>query len=618
MAQEVIRWTAPSPIWPQAIGNPNLLSRQRELRQPTILRFATDDFMDQFLNLLGSDPSRLRDLIAIPETWRGALPEPEPIVPVPAFARKLQRLGLIASRNRDASPLPTAASVSKGPLKLYQPAHQRYYLVASCLVCGQAGLPDKAIATAREQRVSFVVRRLMPTSTSDNFQAPINSENLDEYAFVAGPGGAGWKRITSRNLLESGEEQLPLFAVHLDEDDGRQRRVFAGLIPVARREAYINAMQMPPTQAGTLTAASSPLDPRMALVRSQVIEPWKHLIEIAETAVKVLGSSGSITDAEKTALLKSPREQIQTGSWYVLLDLAKFLEDHIGNVWERLQGKALSIRLTDKQQDLIGKLQSITLTQYPNTSLESALKSIRLSEDDLEQVEYSYDSSKQQELWPNFLFPLADPEIRGPLSAQDVDGLDKLIAAALPAESTGEAPAIPLAARPVMDTRQGWFVIRCVFERPECGPLDPPLLSDPTVPFQMAGFFDPDAPARPIRIALPIDTTPAGLRKFDKNTAFMISDVLCGQIKRVRGMSLGDLIRSVLPWPFYKPLSVPDTGPCGDNAGRLGMICSLSLPIITICALLLLMMIVALLDAIFRWIPFFLICFPLPGFKSKD
>ena len=44
------------------------------------------------------------------------------------------------------------------------------------------------------------------------------------------------------------------------------------------------------------------------------------------------------------------------------------------------------------------------------------------------------------------------------------------------------------------------------------GSTKPPVVSDPTQPFQLAGFFDPDAPARPIRIALPIDTSPAGLR----------------------------------------------------------------------------------------------------------
>jgi hypothetical protein len=133
----------------------------------------------------------------------------------------------------------------------------------------------------------------------------------------------------------------------------------------------------------------------------------------------------------------------------------------------------------------------------------------------------------------------------------------------------------------------------------------------------MAGFFDPDAPARPIRIALPLDTSPAGLRKFDKNTAFMISDMLCGQIKRAKGLSLGDLVLSVLPWPFHKELPVPDGGPCKSGSTQFGMICSLSIPIITMCALILLMIIVSVLDFMFRWIPYFIVCFPLPGFRAK-
>ncbi|MCA1613208.1 MAG: hypothetical protein LC800_03420 [Acidobacteria bacterium] len=160
--------------------------------------------------------------------------------------------------------------------------------------------------------------------------------------------------------------------------------------------------------------------------------------------------------------------------------------------------------------------------------------------------------------------------------------------------------------------------MRCVYERPLCGPIDRPVVSAPTREFQLAAFFDPDAPARPIRIGLPIDTTPAGLRKFDKNTAFMMSDILCGQVQRMKGISLGDLVRSVLPWPLHKDLSVPDGGACKEDGGlQVGMICSLSIPIVTICALLLLMIIVSLLDFIFRWIPYFLICFPLPGFGAK-
>jgi hypothetical protein len=257
-------------------------------------------------------------------------------------------------------------------------------------------------------------------------------------------------------------------------------------------------------------------------------------------------------------------------------------------------------------------------------SLQDALLAIRSNqqvEDDLEAVKTSYDRNAPDAKWPDFLFPLADPKLTPPIpDPLKVDEFANLIQSALPAIPPVGAsmPVNPLVSQRPMDMREGWFVIRCVFERPECGPIDPPLLSQPTRAFQMAGFFDPDAPARPIRIALPVDTSPAGLRKFDKNTAFMISDMLCGQIDRVKGMTLGDLVLSVLPWPFHQDLPKTDGGPCTDGGIEVGMICSLSIPIITICALLMLMIIVSLLDIIFRWMPFFIFCFPFPKFKSKS
>ncbi len=167
------------------------------------------------------------------------------------------------------------------------------------------------------------------------------------------------------------------------------------------------------------------------------------------------------------------------------------------------------------------------------------------------------------------------------------------------------------------DGDPGWFVIRFVHMNRDCGPLHPPTVSAPTERFQLASFFDPDAPVRPIRISLPLDTSAAGLRKHGRGTAFVISDMLCGQIQRAKGLGLVDLVRSVLPWPLHKDLDMGEGGPCKGGGLNIGMICSLSIPIITICALILLMIIVGLLDFIFRWMPWFVMCFPIPGLKGK-
>jgi hypothetical protein len=93
---------------------------------------------------------------------------------------------------------------------------------------------------------------------------------------------------------------------------------------------------------------------------------------------------------------------------------------------------------------------------------------------------------------------------------------------------------------------------------------------------------------------MPADTSISGLRKFNKNVAFLISNQLRQQMSRVtdlKGLEAGSL---------------------GDEQQfDLGVICSFSIPIITICALLILMIIVNLLNIVFWWLPLFRICFPI-------
>jgi hypothetical protein len=199
-----------------------------------------------------------------------------------------------------------------------------------------------------------------------------------------------------------------------------------------------------------------------------------------------------------------------------------------------------------------------------------------------------------------------------------IDHLATLLEDALETPAEGQRlPEPALATMQPADMRDAWYAIRLVYERPDCAPFEATVVSAPTRPFQMAGFFDPDAPARPIRIGLPVDISPNGLRKFDKNTAFMLSDMLCGQIDRMKGIGFVDLVLSVLPWPFHKDLNVPEKGDCSKGGLSLGVMCSLSIPIVTIAALILLLIIVSLLDFVFRWMPFLVACFPLPGFKGR-
>jgi len=126
------------------------------------------------------------------------------------------------------------------------------------------------------------------------------------------------------------------------------------------------------------------------------------------------------------------------------------------------------------------------------------------------------------------------------------------------------------------------------------------VVSEPSVPFQLAGFFDPAAPIRPIRIQMP-EASLDQLRRGAKGLGIATSKELRSQVDRARNAGLDGLIDKNIPngQPF-----------------DFGLICQLSIPIITICAFILLMIIVGLLNIIFQWIPYFILCLPRIGKKS--
>jgi hypothetical protein len=352
--------------------------------------------------------------------------------------------------------------------------------------------------------------------------------------------------------------------------------------------------------------------------------------------------------------------------------MQEWLAAHLPEVHARLGGGTVGRPAADK---LLGQLlgaavidpgtfstllSSAISRKTPAASLRAALAQIAAFTPGLDLAEMSFPpQGVALGPWPDFAFllALATPSgvLEGPFTAwsslvmppdyvpppapQDIQDtannlldrlayhLDRAIDEAFAANKLGAArPQAPDAARLAAelaatlkaDTGPPRYVLRFVHQRCDCGPLHPAVMSEPSEVFELAGFFDPEAPLRPIRIALPFDTSPGGLRKFGKNSAFIMSDLLCGQMKRVRRLGFGDLVLSVLPWPFHKDLSVSDSGPCGGSgASSFGTICSLSIPIITIVAFVLLIVIATLLDLIFRWLPFLMVCFPIPGLKGK-
>ena len=77
MSAHPVRWQAPQPLWARFATTPDgtppngaEAARADDQARPAILRFATDEFMEQLLAMLSSDPRKIGDVIARPETWR--------------------------------------------------------------------------------------------------------------------------------------------------------------------------------------------------------------------------------------------------------------------------------------------------------------------------------------------------------------------------------------------------------------------------------------------------------------------------------------------------------------------------------------------------------------------
>jgi hypothetical protein len=430
-------------------------------------------------------------------------------------------------------------------LKLYQPSQGHFNLVAASLVCQLPGLPDRGVDPARGDRVAFVLRRLHAGGELAWVSDPLAP---DVHAWAAVPAGA-------REAVAPGEQLLPLFGVGSEGADPREhrRRVFVGLIPTSSRETYKNAgpVALPvPPRTGP--------DRRMIVLQAKVLDP---LDALAAPSVRA-------TDAA----LASP---------FVALELAEFLVENLPG-WRRLLEGAgpdataaqLFAWLSTRTADVGRRLSWLHVLR----TVWSARRAICGEEPgtvpalDLRRADRGVGGAVSQAL------PVPAPTPSGGPSAPDP------AAQPLPQISPGE------------DVR---YVLRCVYQRPQCGPLHDDVVSAPSADFAIASFFDFDAPQRPIQISMPLDTSPAALRKYRKNVTFLLSDQLKQQMGR-----LNDL-RSMSEGTFR------------DGSLDIGLICSFSIPIITICALLVLMIFISLLNIIFWWLPLFRICLPL-GLKARS
>jgi hypothetical protein len=549
VSAHVVQWVTASPLWSDTLTEQDDQKREQTMQKPALLRFERDSFMEDVTKLLDRDPKSLKGNIAAKKTYR--LPAPGETEP------------------------PTPAE-----LKLYQAVHGQFNLVAATLVCRLPGLPEHEVATAAKETVSFVLRRLDDTNP-----------DTEEWAWVDDPAatkGKSWQHVDNAHAgaLADNEELLPLFPVRFTSE-GRVRRLFVGLVPTTSGDAFKAAGTLSPLVGAGTGAGAASADPRVDALQAKVIDPLHLLKNAATTAPDTVTGDNVRTAAQKKATIEQTlRDQHIEASSFLLLDFAEFLHDNLGwfasDSWTE-PSPASPLWTTTLNAETVGGGPTW------RDALATAWR---------ERLKLSGDAAGVSTLNVNLQQSPIDP-----------DALESAVKNALPNMSTPPAttavsvqgdvaPEPPPV--PKLDTRgASRYVVRCVYRRPECGALCPDVVSERSDRFQIASFFDLDAPARSITISMPVDTSIKDLRKLKKNVSFLLSNELRAQMNRVTDLN------AALKGQFADGESLD-----------IGLMCSFSIPIITICALIVLMIFINLLNIVFWWLPFLRICFPI-ALKAK-
>lgn len=505
-----VQWVTGAPLWTSAAAGDGA-----GMRSPALLRLASDQFMDDLAAILAAGPAGLAGYIARPVTFR----------PVPPGA-------------------PPNWSPAPGPLKLYQPLHGDFNLVAASLVCRLTGLPDHAVRAAEGERAAFVLRRLQPDG--------------QELAWAPdGAGGKSWLPLSPGrgSLVADREELFPLFPVAYTEQapgGTRTRRLLVGLIPVSSRETFRAVPSVEPFPGRGPAGGKADDDPRWNAFDIRVIGPLTALQDKTRPISDQLAAEASAN---------------------LLLDLADMLKQNVPDVWNSLLGG-----VAPPSGSTAGKLRAL-LTADPGVSWPSCLVAA------MEQ----WDAITGESAAPVSL----NCDLRN--AAIDPNELQRRFRAAVPGTPPPSTTPADLPVSKIEPTGAARYLIRCVYRRPACAPYPTDIVSEPSATFAIAPFLDPDAPARQIRIPLPMDTSLKDFRKFPKGVGFVLSNQLRGQMNRVT-----DLKKAL------------DGGLADEEHWDLGVICQFSLPIIMICALILLIAIVFVLNIVFFWAAFFRICLPVP------
>lgn len=444
-------------------------------------------------------------------------------------------------------------------LRLFQPVHRTFHPVLMEAVCDRFGEPR--LDPARIESAGVVIRRMADTGR----QAPGGSDARDAAGHpVPEPVVEGWMRMGRRIR---GWVRIPSAESRLDPDPARRR---------------------PPRRSG---------DPAVTRLLPQ---PARVLDAFAETVSPLFLAPPEVCEAAGRTLLYgliplASAEQTETPSEGAPV----FSRDEAREALPPfLRAGTHSLRPGDEDRvaEITGGLAFLTgLGVFEGTGPGTAfLAQLDTLEADVGGAE---ETLPLGEALGGVAAVFANPE--GPRNARTLHwtlsgGEEDALADAL-----GGLMAEPLK-RLVPGTRRydlpsARYRLYPFMRARVCDACPPELVwGPPSEPFTIVPWYESGA-APPVQVPLPDITKREALKKLKPDVAFIAPREV---LRRVRATKLQDTLEGKEP-------SLPEIA--------LNWVCGFNIPIITICALIVLYIFLNLLNLIFRWLPYILVCFPLPS-----
>lgn len=489
-----------------------------------------------------------------------------------------------------------------GNLKLFQPIHRTFNVVVVEAYCNTPGEPR--LDPAKIDSAGLVVRRRNADKTSWDgwMHAPdtvasadkprlrgwVNLDRLvDSDSVKTDPDpkrrrlriSAGHPLIDQRLSLQIAGEHLaeevaPLFVAPPEVCAAAKRTVLYGMVPVTssdQSEAPAAAPNYLDTSAG----------PGETSAKDQIKEHLSGYLR-AHGTTSALPRPGVVIDVSWVAAIEAAQARVTAGA---------SLADDLNLVNFGLLLRQLAIEFDAfgdgaPAQALLAQLDTIELVVREDPWLNIAIEKVAAG---------------------NFLKAAAkiiverDPDAPGPtmplrwpaLSSAQEEALLSSIAACL----TERAPLVSSRAGRFDDGAALYAVQAFIRVKREDGCPPDTVWSAMSQSFTIAPWYDPSDVA-PVPIPLPDLGDRNLLKQLKPNVSFVVPESLMNMLNGNGAKDLAD-----------------GKGKAGESGIGLNWICSFNLPIITLCAFIVLNMFLQLFDIIFRWMLFIKVCIPFPRKK---